>query len=42
MQNKTVDMLKSRIEVLTARPKDNQRVINKLVRQIRKMEKEGK
>lgn len=42
MQNKTVDMLKSRIELLTARPKDNQRVINKLIRQIRKMEKEGK
>lgn len=42
MQNKTVDMLKSRIELLTAKPKDNQRIINKLVRQVRKMEKEGK
>lgn len=42
MQNKTTEMLKSRIELLTARPKENQRIINKLVRQIRKMEKEGK
>lgn len=42
MQNTTVDMLKSRIELLTARPKDNQRIIDKLVRQVRKMEKEGK
>ena len=42
MQNKTSEMLKSRIEVLTARPKENQRIINKLVRQVRKMEKEGK
>lgn len=42
MQNKTVDMLKSRIELLTARPKDNQRIIDKLVRQIRKMEAENK
>ena len=42
MQNKTTEMLKTRIELLTARPKENQRIINKLVRQVRKMEKEGK
>lgn len=42
MQNTTVDMLKTRIELLTARPKDNQKIINKLVRQVRKMEKEGR
>ena len=42
MQNTTVDMLKSRIELLTARPKDNQKIINKLVRQVRKMERKGK
>lgn len=39
---KTIEMLKSRIELLTARPKDNQRIIDKLVRQIRKMEAENK
>lgn len=42
MQNTTVDMLKTRIELLTARPKDNQRIIDKLVRRIRKMEAENK
>lgn len=42
MQNKTTEMLKTRIELLTARPKENQRIINKLVRQIRKMEAENK
>lgn len=42
MQNKTTEMLKTRIELLTARPKDNQRIIDKLVRQIRKMEAENK
>lgn len=42
MQNTTVNMLKTRIELLTARPKDNQKIIDKLVRRVRKMEKEGK
>lgn len=42
MQNTTVNMLKTRIELLTARPKDNQKIINKLVRRVRKMEKEGR
>ena len=42
MQNKKTEMLKTRIELLTARPKENQRIIDKLVRQIRKMEAENK
>lgn len=42
MQNTTVEMIKSRIEVLTARPKDNQRIINKLIRKVNRMEREGR
>ena len=42
MQNTTVEMIKSRIELLEARPKENQRIRNKLIRQIRMKEKESK
>lgn len=36
------EMIENRIELLNARKKDNQKIITKLQRKIRKMEKEGK
>ena len=42
MQNITIEMIKSRIEVLTARPKDNERIIKKLIRKVNRLEKEGR
>lgn len=39
---KTKEMIENRIELLNSRKKDNQKIITKLQRKIRKMEKEGK
>lgn len=39
---KTKEMIENRIELLNSRKKDNQKIIAKLQRKIRKMEKEGK
>ena len=38
----TKEMIENRIELLNSRKKDNQKIIAKLQRKIRKMEKEGK
>lgn len=38
---KTKEMIQSRIELLQARPKENQKIITKLEREIRRMEKKG-
>ena len=39
---RTKEMIENRIELLNSRKKDNQKIIVKLQRKIRKMEKEGK
>ena len=38
---KTVEMLKTRIELLTERPKENDKIVKKLIRQVRKLEREN-
>ena len=39
---RTKEMIENRIELLNSRKKDNQKIIAKLQRKIRKREKEGK
>lgn len=39
---KTKEMIENRIELLNSRKKDNQKIITKLQRELRRMEKEGK
>ena len=39
---KTKEMIENRIELLNSRKKDNQKIITKLQRELRRMEKEGR
>ena len=39
---RTKEMIENRIELLEARKKDNQKIVAKLQRELRRMEREGK